>query len=110
MQIHGNQRNNKYIAAILKKAVKPNQIRGGKKWMWTFWKNGLRFTNHHLQYASDFGSKQYFTTFALENAPPSSHDNLLQKLSILENKKGFKNYFKFSSDLWKPHPSILSRL
>ena len=50
------------------------------------------------------------TTFAIENAPPFSHDNLLQKFSILKNKKGFKNYFKFSSDLWKPHPSIFNRL
>ena len=49
------------------------------------------------------------TTFAIENAPPSSHDNLVQNFSILKNKKGFENYFKFSSDLWKPHPSIFSR-
>ena len=50
------------------------------------------------------------TTFAIENAPPSPHDNLLQNLSILKNKKGFENYFKFSSNLWKPHPSVFNRL
>jgi len=35
---------------------------------------------------------------------------LLQSFSIFKNKKGFENYFKFSSDLWKPHPSIFNRL
>ena len=47
------------------------------------------------------------TTFAIENAPAYSHDNLLQNFSILKNKKGFENYFKF--DLWKPYPSIFIR-
>ena len=53
---------------------------------------------------------QLSTAFAIENAPPSSHDNLLQKFSILKNKKGFENFIKFSSNLWKPHPSIFNRL
>ena len=44
-----------------------------------------------------------------ENAPPSSPDKLSQKYSIFKNKKGFGNYVRFSSDLWKPHPSILNR-
>ena len=50
------------------------------------------------------------TTFAIENAPAYSHDNLLQNFSILKNKKGLENYFNFSSDLWKPHPYIFNHL
>ena len=31
-------------------------------------------------------------TFAIENAPPSSHDNILQKFSIFKNKKTTSNF------------------
>ena len=50
------------------------------------------------------------TTFAIENAPPVSHHNLLQNFSILKNQKGFENYFKFSCNLWKLHPSNFNGL
>ena len=31
-------------------------------------------------------------TFAIEDAPPSSHDNILQKFSIFKNKKTTSNF------------------
>ena len=49
------------------------------------------------------------TTIAIEKAPPSFHDKLLQNF-LIKKQKSFENCFTFSSNMWKPHLSIFNRL